>query len=61
MTSLEHYFENTLLHGRNENDPNIEDLSFDEILAVDTCVDYVIHTLFNGREDFNEFMKRRRE
>lgn len=55
MTCLEHYFEN-LIFGKIKNDPNKEELTKEQIEAVETCAQYVIYTLFNGRENLDKFL-----
>lgn len=53
MSNLEHYFENLLFNGQDRGDNcNKNALSAEEQAAVETCADYVIYTLFMGREDF---------
>lgn len=62
MSNLEHYFENYLFHGEDvTGDLNKNKLSKEEQLAVEICANYVLYTLFYGREDFNEFLAEREE
>ena len=50
MNHWEHYFENMLFTG---DDPvNRFYLTNKEAAIIETCVDYIIHKLFRGREDF---------
>ena len=56
MTCLSHYFENLLFNGEDINgNPNKNYLTKDQQEAVEECADYVINTLFDGREDFIKF------
>ena len=60
MSNLEHYFENYLFHGKDViGDLNKNKLSKEEQLAVEICANYVLYTLFYGREDFNKFLAER--
>lgn len=53
MSNIEHYFENLLFNGCDCNgEPNKKHLSKAEQEAVETCADYVLYTLFCGRDDF---------
>lgn len=59
MSNLEHYFENLLLYGEDcKGEPNKKSLSKSEQEAVRICADYVIYTLFCGREDFLKYAPR---
>lgn len=43
MTSIEHYFENLLYHGKDvKGDPNKNALSEEEINAVEECASYIL-------------------
>jgi len=58
MSNLEHYFENLLFEGSDcKGDPNKKRLTKSEQDAVEICADYVIYSLFNGREDFLKFAR----
>lgn len=53
MSNLEHYFENLLFDGQDVPDNcNKNSLSEEQQSAVKECADYVIYSLFCGREDF---------
>lgn len=55
MSNLEHYFENLLLYGKDVNgDLNKNSLTKEEQNAVEVCANYVLYTLFCGREDMKE-------
>ena len=57
MSNLEHYFENLLYHGRDvQADVNKNSLSKEQQDAVEQCAQYVLYTLFNGREDFEDYI-----
>ena len=57
MSNLEHYFENLLYHGRDvQADVNKNSLSKEQQDAVEQCAQYVLYTLFNGREDFDDYI-----
>lgn len=59
MSNLEHYFENLLFDGADcKGEPNKENLTKSEQEAVEICADYVLYTLFCGREDFLEYVRR---
>lgn len=59
MSSLEHYFENLLFDGHDVADNcNKDSLSTAEQKAVEECADYVIYSLFYGREDFLKWVNR---
>ncbi len=57
MSNVEHYFENMLFEGHDE--VNKKTMTPKEIDAVDTCVDYILHTIFSGRDDFKSFVRLR--
>ena len=57
MSNIEHYFENLLFHG--EDNVNKYFLSEEERKAVEICVNYVIYSLFDSREEFRSFIKRK--
>ena len=60
MTYSEHYFENLLYHGRDVWDnANRDELTKETREAIELCADYVINTLFNGRDDFIEWRGQR--
>ena len=53
MSNLEHYFENLLFYGRDvAGNYNCNELSSEQQDAVRECADYVIYSLFYGRDDF---------
>ena len=55
MSNLEHYFENLLFTGKDVNgDLNKNLLTKEEQNAVEVCANYVLFTLFCGREDMKE-------
>lgn len=57
MSNLEHYFENLLYDGRDvQADVNKNSLSKEQQDAVEQCAQYVLYTLFNGREDFEDYI-----
>ena len=57
MTSVEHYFENLLFHGKDAgNDDNKKMLTKQEQAAVESCADYVLNNIFYGRIDFKRYM-----
>lgn len=59
MSNLEHYFENLLFHGKDvDGDWNKNALSQMQQEAVEECADYVIYSLFCGREDFLKWVNR---
>ena len=59
MTALEHYFENLLFHGRDKNgDPNKNSLSPEQQEAVEMCANYILTTIFYGRDEFLQFIKK---
>ena len=56
MTTQEHYFENLLYHGKDTNgEYNKNALSKEVQEAIEICADYVIYTMFNGRDDFKKY------
>lgn len=58
MSNLEHYLENLLFYGKDVNgDYNKKSLTAQEQDAVETCADYVLYTIFNGREEFLKFVQ----
>ncbi len=58
MSNLEHYFENLLYYGRDVfSDINKNSLSKEQQNAVAQCAQYVLYTIFSGREDFYAFIK----
>lgn len=53
MTRTEHYFENLLHYGKDiDGEPNKKGLLKCEQEAVEQCVQYVLYSLCNDREDF---------
>lgn len=59
MTCLEHYFENLLFYGKDCNgDYNKNALMETERNAVEICSYYVLYSLFNGRDEFKQFVKK---
>ena len=59
MSNLEHYFENLLFDGHDVADNcNKDALCQAEQKAVEECADYVIYSLFCGREDFLKWVNR---
>lgn len=58
MSNLEHYFENLLFSGEDcTGEPNKNVLSKEQQEAVETCVNYILFTIFCGREDFINYVK----
>ena len=58
MSNLEHYFENLLFSGKDVNgDFNKNSLTKEEQNAVEICANYVLYTLFCGRDDMKEVLK----
>lgn len=56
MSNLEHYFENLLFSGKDVNgDLNKNSLTKEEQTAVEVCAQYVLYTLFNGRDELKEY------
>ena len=57
MSNLEHYFENLLFSGKDVNsDLNKNSLTKEEQNAVEVCANYVLFTLFCGRDELKEFL-----
>ena len=55
MSNLEHYFENLLFSGKDVNgDLNKNSLTKEEQNAVEACANYVLFTLFCGRDELKE-------
>ena len=60
MSNLEHYFENLLFLGKDVNgDCNKDSLTKEEQNAVEECAQYVLYTLFCGRDELKEYIKTR--
>lgn len=60
MSNLEHYFENLLYLGRDIGDGvNKNQISKDQQEAVYECANYVLYTIFAGRDDFKTYMDMR--
>lgn len=60
MSNLEHYFENLLYLGKDVNgDLNKNSLTKEEQIAVEVCAQYVLYTLFNGRDELIEYSELR--
>ena len=58
MSNLEHYFENLLFNGEDcRGDVNKNTLTKEEQEAVEICAQYVIWSIFDGREEFKNFIK----
>ena len=58
MSNLEHYFENLLVNGKDvSGGVNKNALTADEQNAVEVCAQYVIYTLFGGRDELNRFLR----
>lgn len=55
MSDIEHYFKNLLFHG--EDNVNKYYLSEEQRKAIEICVNYVIYSLFDNREEFRSFFK----
>lgn len=56
MSNQEHYFENLLFNGKDiKGEPNKNALSKEVQEAIEICADYVLYSLFCGREDFEDF------
>ena len=60
MSNAEHYFENLLFQGRDKDDVNKDKLSEIERETIEMCASYVIYSLFYDRDDFNDFISKRR-
>lgn len=57
MSNLEHYFENLLYSGKDVNgDWNKNSLTKEEQNAVEICANYVLYTLFCGRDELKKFL-----
>ena len=57
MSNLEHYFENLLYSGKDVNgNINKNSLTKEEQNAVEICADYVLYTLFCGRDELKKFL-----
>jgi len=58
MSNIEHYFENLLFTNSDCNgEPNKKALSQEVQDAVEICADYVMYTLFDGREELGKFFE----
>lgn len=58
MTCAEHYFENLLFYGKDVKDnANKDSLTEPEQKAIEMCAQYVIWTLFNGKDNLDRFLK----
>lgn len=58
MSNLEHYFENLLFDGKDcRGDVNKNELTKEEQEAVEICAQYVIWSIFDGRDEFKNFIK----
>lgn len=58
MSNLEHYFENLLFDGKDcRGDVNKNTLTKEEQEAVEICAQYVIWSIFDGREEVKNFIK----
>lgn len=58
MSNLEHYFENLLFNGEDcREDVNKNTLTKEKQEAVEICAQYVIWSIFDGREEFKNFIK----
>ena len=58
MSNLEHYFENLLFHGEDvKGDWNKNSLTKEEQNAVEECANYVLYTLFCGRDELKKFLE----
>ena len=58
MSNLEHYFENLLFMGKDVNgDLNKNTLTKEEQNAVEVCANYVLYTLFCGRDELKEYFE----
>ena len=57
MSNLEHYFENLLFMGKDVNgDWNKNSLTKEEQNAVEECAQYVLYTLFCGRDELKDYL-----
>lgn len=62
MSCQEHYFENLLFNGKDvKGEPNKNALSEEVQKAIKICTDYVLYSLFCGREDFESYIKENNE
>ena len=60
MSNIEHYFENLLFQGSDTaNDVNKNELTKEQQEAVYECANYVLYTIFAGRDDFKTYMDMR--
>ena len=58
MSNLEHYFENLLFDGKDcRGDVNKNALTKEEQEAVEICAQYVIWSIFTGRDEFKNFIR----
>lgn len=58
MSNLEHYFENLLFDGKDcRGDINKNALTKEEQEAVEICAQYVIWSIFDGRDEFKNFIR----
>ena len=58
MSTLEHYFESLLFLGRDVNgDWNKNSLTKEEQNAVEVCANYVLFTLFCGRDELEKALE----
>lgn len=58
MSNLEHYFENLLFDGEDcRGDINKNALTKEEQEAVEICAQYVIWSIFDGRDEFKNFIR----
>lgn len=58
MSCAEHYFENLLFYDKDcRDEPNKKNISEIEQKTIEMCYQYVLYSLFYGREDFNKFLK----
>ena len=58
MSNLEHYFENLLFDGEDcRGDVNKNSLTKEEQEAVEICAQYVIWSIFDGRDEFKNFIR----
>lgn len=61
MSRQEHYFENLLFNGKDvKGEPNKNALSEEVQEAIEICADYVLYSLFYGREDFESSYKKKK-
>lgn len=58
MSNLEHYFENLLFDGKDcRGNVNKNALTKEEQEAVEVCAQYVIWSIFDGRDEFKNFIR----